>query len=159
MALMKKAEPTEARQVFADAIASFNWAPENADRRDAWICHILRREAEQVVAKISTDQRVLVEIIEGASADQLQGIANLMKKKGFAGIAVLFGKGAEQIHLLVTVDSALTKSVQAGKIVQELTALLGGKGGGRPDMARGVGKDLSQLDFAKQRALELTAGF
>jgi alanyl-tRNA synthetase len=119
----------------------------------------LQREAEQVVAKISTDQRVLVEIIEGASADQLQGIANLLKKKGFAGIAVLFGKGAEQIHLLVTVDSALTKSVQAGKIVQELTALLGGKGGGRPDMARGVGKDLSQLDFAKQRALELTAGF
>ena len=118
----------------------------------------LQREAEQVVAKISIDQRVLVEIIEGASADQLQGVANLLKKKGFAGIAVLFGKGAEQVHLLVTVDSSLTESVQAGKIVQELTALLGGKGGGRPDMARGVGKDLSQLDFAKQRALELTAG-
>ncbi len=92
----------------------------------------LQRDAEQVVAKISTEQRVLVQIIEGASADQLQSVANLLKKKGFAGIAVLFGKGAEQIHLLVTVDSSLTKSFQAGKIVQELTALLGGKGEGAP---------------------------
>jgi alanyl-tRNA synthetase len=48
--------------------------------------------------------------------------------------------------------------IQAGKIVQELTGILGGKGGGRPEMARGVGKDTATLDLAKQRALELTAG-
>jgi alanyl-tRNA synthetase len=118
---------------------------------------ILQREAEQIVATLSTDQRTLVEIIEGATADQLQLVANLLKTKGFAGIAVLFGRGTDQIHLLVTVDPSLTKAFQAGKIVQELTGILGGKGGGRPDMARGVGKDQTRLALAKQRALELTA--
>ena len=51
MALAAKGEPTEARQVFADAIAGFNWEPVNADRREAWICHILRREAESLIFK------------------------------------------------------------------------------------------------------------
>jgi tetratricopeptide (TPR) repeat protein len=49
MALMRKEEPTEARQVFADAIAGFDWTPDHADRRDVWICHILRREAEPLI--------------------------------------------------------------------------------------------------------------
>jgi alanyl-tRNA synthetase len=118
----------------------------------------LQREAELVVAKLSTNQRALVQIIEAATADQLQFVANLLKTKGFAGIAILFGKGTEQIHLLVTVDPSLTKVFQAGRIVQELAGILGGKGGGRAEMARGVGKDQTKLDLAKQRALELTAG-
>jgi alanyl-tRNA synthetase len=119
---------------------------------------VLQREAEQVVTNLSTDQRTLVQTVEGASADQLQFVANLLKTKGFAGIAILFGNTAGQIHLLVTVDASLTKRFQAGKIVQELTAILGGKGGGRPEMARGVGKDLTKLDIAKKLALELVAG-
>ncbi len=118
----------------------------------------LQREAEQVVANLPTDQRTLVHVIDDASADQLQSVASLLKAKGFSGIAVLFGKGSDQVHLLVTVDPSLTGAFHAGKIVQELTGLLGGKGGGRPEMARGVGKDQTKLDLAKQRALELTAG-
>jgi alanyl-tRNA synthetase len=120
--------------------------------------HFLQREAEQVVAKLSTDQRSLVQVIDGAMADHLQVVANLLKTRGFSGIAILFGKCAEQIHLLVTVDPSLTGKFQAGKMVQELAGILGGKGGGRPDMARGVGKDQAKLDLAKERALELTAG-
>ena len=56
------------------------------------------------------------------------------------------------------VDPSLTKTLHGGKIVQELTGILGGKGGGRADMARGVGKDRTKLDLAKQRAMELTTG-
>jgi alanyl-tRNA synthetase len=118
----------------------------------------LQREAEQIVSKLPAGQRTLVQVIDGASADQLQSVANLLKAKGFNGIAILFGTRAELVHLLVTVDPALTGAFQAGKIVQELTGILGGKGGGRPDMARGVGKDQTKLDLAKQRALQLTAG-
>ena len=120
---------------------------------------LLQREAEQIVAKLSIDQRGLVEVIDGASGDLLQLVANALKAKGFAGIAILFGKLAGQIPLLVTVAPSLTKTVQAGKIVNELTGILGGKGGGRPDMARGVGKDETKLDLAKQRAGELIEGF
>jgi alanyl-tRNA synthetase len=119
---------------------------------------VLQREAERVVTRLTPGQRALVQIIEEAAADQLQAVANLLKAKGFAGIAILFGKSGGQVHVLVTVDSSLTQVFQAGKIVQELTGLLGGKGGGRPEMARGVGLDQAKLPLAENRALELVAG-
>jgi eukaryotic-like serine/threonine-protein kinase len=54
MALMQKQEPAEARQVFSDAVASYDWSPANADRREVWMCHILRREAEKIILTAST---------------------------------------------------------------------------------------------------------
>jgi alanyl-tRNA synthetase len=116
----------------------------------------LKRDAEGIVATLPVDQRRIVHLVDGATGDQLQIIANLLRTKGFAGVAVLFGKAADQINLLVSVDPSLTKKIQAGKIVQELAGILGGKGGGRPELARGVGKDWTKLDAAKQRALELS---
>ena len=97
-----------------------------------------------------------MQVVQGASGDQLQLVANLLKAKKFVGVAVLFGKSEEQIHVLAMVGPSLTKTLHAGKIVQELTGILGGKGGGRPDMARGVGKDETKLNLAVQRARELT---
>ncbi|HEY1477473.1 MAG TPA: alanine--tRNA ligase [Chthoniobacterales bacterium] len=118
---------------------------------------VFQREAEQIVSNLSVDKRAIVEVIPGANGDQLQFVANLLKAKKFVGVAILFGRSHEQIHVLAMVDPALTKTLHAGKIVQELTAMLDGKGGGRADLARGVGKDQTKLDLAKQRALELTA--
>jgi alanyl-tRNA synthetase len=119
---------------------------------------VLQRAAEEVVGKLSLDRETLVEVIEGASGDQLQLIANLLKAKKFEGIAIFFGRAHDQIHVLTMVDASLTKTFHAGKIVQELTGILGGKGGGRADLARGVGKDQAKLALARQRALELTVG-
>jgi alanyl-tRNA synthetase len=119
---------------------------------------VLQREAEQIVGKLSADKRALVEVIEGATGDQLQIVANLLKARKFGGVAILFGRSPEQVNLLVMVDPSLTKKLQAGAIVQELARILGGKGGGRPDLARGVGKDHTKLELAKERAQELTAG-
>jgi alanyl-tRNA synthetase len=118
---------------------------------------VFQREAEQIVSNLFVDQRAIVEVIQGATGDQLQFVANLLKAKKFVGVAILFGRSHEQIHVLAMVDPALTKKLHAGKLVQELTAMLDGKGGGRADLARGVGKDQTKLDLAKQRAVELTA--
>ena len=117
---------------------------------------VLQREAEQLVGKLSLDERALVQVIPSASGDQLQLVANLLKAKKFVGVAILFGKSEEQIHVVAMVGPSLTNTLHAGKIVQELTGILGGKGGGRPDMARGVGKDGARLNLAVQRARELT---
>ena len=118
----------------------------------------LQRDAEVTVAELPIDQRRIVRVVADATGDQLQFIANLLKSRGFAGVVVLFGKTADQIHLLVSVDPLLVGEFHAGKIVQELAGILGGKGGGRPELARGVGKDQAKLDAAKQRAAELTGG-
>ena len=98
-----------------------------------------------------------MEVIENANGEQLQAIANNLKAKKFVGVVVLFGREANQVHVLAMVDASLTQKVHAGKIVQELTGILGGRGGGKPDLARGAGKEVSQLELAKERAVELTA--
>jgi alanyl-tRNA synthetase len=118
----------------------------------------LRREAEKIVSAFPPDERKIVEIIDGGTPDQLLVVANLLKTRGFSGVAVLFGKDTGEINLLVTVDPSLAKRFHAGKIVQELVEILSGKGGGRPELARGVGKDQTKLPAARQRALELTSG-
>jgi alanyl-tRNA synthetase len=48
-----------------------------------------------------------------------------------------------------------TNKVQAGKIIQQIAPITGGKGGGKPDNARGGGKDITKVDEALAKAAEL----
>jgi len=57
--------------------------------------------------------------------------------------------------LVTSVSKDLTKRIQAGKIMQEIAPLVGGKGGGRPDLAQGGGPNVSNLDKALARVDEL----
>ena len=50
--------------------------------------------------------------------------------------------------LIASVSPELTKQIQAGKIIQTIAPIVGGKGGGKPDNARGGGKDVGKLDEA-----------
>jgi alanyl-tRNA synthetase len=96
-----------------------------------------------------------VDVLPDASGDYLQTIANLLKTRQFTGAVVLFGKLPETVNVVAFVGIDLAKTLNAGRIVQELTGLLGGKGGGRSDIARGVGKNLAKLEDAVARAREL----
>jgi len=59
------------------------------------------------------------------------------------------------VSLVATVSDAFTKQIQAGKIIQAIAPAIGGKGGGRPDSARGAGKDPSGLEAALNHATTL----
>ena len=76
-------------------------------------------------------------------------------KGEFNGVVVLGGVNNGAVALVATVSKDLTKQVQAGKIIQGIAPLVGGKGGGRPDNARGGGKDASQLDAALAKVKSL----
>ena len=52
-------------------------------------------------------------------------------------------------------DAGIHRKVQAGKLIQAIAPIVGGKGGGRPDGARGGGKDASRLDEALAKAKSL----
>jgi alanyl-tRNA synthetase len=82
-----------------------------------------------------------------AEGDFLQAIADSLKGR-FKGVVVLGGGSENAVTLIATVSPDFTAKVQAGKIIQAIAPIVGGKGGGKPDNARGGGKDVSKLDEA-----------
>jgi alanyl-tRNA synthetase len=82
-----------------------------------------------------------------ASGDFLQAIADALKGR-FKGVVVLGGCAEDAVVLVATVSPDFTGKVQAGKIIQAIAPVVGGRGGGRPDNARGGGKDAHRLDEA-----------
>ena len=76
-------------------------------------------------------------------------------KSQFKGVIVLGGCSNNAVTLIASVSSDFTAKVQAGKIIQTIAPIVGGKGGGKPDNARGGGKDASKLDEALAKARSL----
>jgi alanyl-tRNA synthetase len=91
-----------------------------------------------------------------ANGDFLQAIADALKGR-FKGVVVLGGGSENSVALVATVSPEFTAKVQAGKLIQAIAPLVGGKGGGKPDNARGGGKDASKLDEALAKARSLLA--
>lgn len=69
----------------------------------------------------------------------LREFADQVKQRLKSGIAVIASKADGKVSLLVTVSPDLTAKYQAGKIIAQLAGIVGGKGGGRPDMAQAGG--------------------
>jgi alanyl-tRNA synthetase len=115
--------------------------------------------ARGLVSKAQTigSTPAIIENLGPVDGDFLQAAADALKGR-FKGVVVLGGAGAEAVALVATVSSEFTAKVQAGKIIQAIAPIVGGKGGGRPDNARGGGKDVTKLDEALKKATELLAG-
>jgi alanyl-tRNA synthetase len=86
--------------------------------------------------------------------DTLQVIADALKGQ-FKGVIVLGGAANNAVSLVAAVSPDFTAKIQAGKIIQTIAPIVGGKGGGKPDNARGGGKDVSKLDEALAKAKSL----
>jgi alanyl-tRNA synthetase len=91
--------------------------------------------------------RAIVENLGVADGDYLQAVADALKSQ-FKGVIVLGGVNNGAVALVAAVTPEFTSKVQAGKIIQAIAPIVGGKGGGKPDNARGGGKDASKLDEA-----------
>jgi alanyl-tRNA synthetase len=93
----------------------------------------------------------IIENLGPLSGDQLQDIADALKGK-FPGVIVLAGTADAQVALLAAVSPEFTAKFQAGKIIQQIAPIVGGKGGGRPDNARGAGRDIEKVPAALEAA-------
>ncbi len=115
--------------------------------------------ARQLVAKAQSVGTTLaiIENLGSATGDQLQAITDALKQQQFKGVAVLASAVDGTVALAASVAPEFTSKVQAGKIIQTIAPIVGGKGGGRPDSARGAGKDASKIDEALAQARALLA--
>ena len=112
--------------------------------------------AKDLVSRVETVQgipMVLANLGE-ADGDTLQGVADALKSL-FQGVIVLGGHSAGSVALIACVSPEFVARIQAGKTIQAIAPIVGGKGGGKPDNARGGGKDPSKINeaLAKVRTL------
>lgn len=102
---------------------------------------------------------VCVAEISDADGKLLQAVVEAMRPK-YAGPIFLAGAAQGRVALMASIPKELTAKIQAGKLIQETAPVVGGKGGGRPDLAQGGGTDPSKITEALARArsvLEKTA--
>jgi alanyl-tRNA synthetase len=123
----------------------------------------LEKEIAQLKAKIASEKgsnltgsavdingvKVVVANIEGVDPKSLRDSVDEIKNKLQSGIVVLgTAIGDDKVSLIVGVTKDLTKKVKAGDLVNLVAAPVGGKGGGRPDMAMAGGNNPSALNDA-----------
>ncbi len=105
-------------------------------------------------AEIINGIPVIAHNLGDADGDFLQVIADSLKPR-FKGVIVLGGCASGAVALIAAVSAEFTAKVQAGKIIQAIAPIVGGKGGGKPDNARGGGKDAAKIEEALAKARTL----
>ncbi len=129
----------------------------------------LRRELEQVRMKSASAAtagaagsavevkgvKVLAQRVDALDKSQMRNLVDELRGKLGSGVVVLGAAAEGRVSLIVGVTKDQTGRVQAGKIVSQLAAMVGGKGGGRPDLAEAGGSDAGALDGALAKAAEV----
>ena len=100
--------------------------------------------------------RVLAQRVDALDKSQMRNLVDELRRKLGSGVVVLGAATAEgKVSLIAGVTKDLTGRVQAGKIVGQIAAKVGGKGGGRPDLAEAGGSDATALDAALRSVPEV----
>ncbi len=135
------------------------------DKRDSEIKR-LTRELDQARMKSASSStaniadrikdirgvKVLTHRVDNLERAQLRTLVDQLRDKIVSGVVVLGSASNGSVSLIVGVTKDLTSRVQAGKVIAPVAQKVGGKGGGRPDLAEAGGKDASALDAALDSA-------
>ena len=107
--------------------------------------------------KVVNGANILAARVDGMDRVQMRALADALRNKWKSAVIVLGAAEGDAVSIIAAVTKDLTGKVQAGKLVGVVAASVGGKGGGRPDLAEGGGKDASALDGALAAARDLAA--
>ncbi len=99
--------------------------------------------------------KVLSAEISGADATQLRRVWDDVRSKLDSGIAVLGSRDNGRAFILVGVTKDLTKKYHSGNMVKVLAPIIGGKGGGKPDLAQAGGNNPEKLDEALNKVYDI----
>jgi alanyl-tRNA synthetase len=101
-------------------------------------------------ARVIKGARVIAEQVQNVDREGLRQLVDGLRQKLGSGVVALGMPDGEKVVLIAGVTKDLTDKVHAGKLIQALAKLVGGSGGGRPDLAEAGGKDTSALKSALQ---------
>jgi alanyl-tRNA synthetase len=92
--------------------------------------------------------KVLAHRVDNLDRPQLRTLVDQLREKLGSGVVVVGSAANGNVSLIAGVTKDLTGRIQAGKVVGAVAEKVGGKGGGRPDLAEAGGKDVAALDSA-----------
>jgi len=134
----------------------------------------LEKQVEQLKSKLASAQsgdlldnvrevggiRVLAASLEGQDPKSLRQTVDQLKQKLGSGVIVLGvpDHDAGKVSLIAGVTDDLTGKLSAGDLINQVAEAVGGKGGGRPDMAQAGGKEPDKLDAALEKAAAYVEG-
>jgi alanyl-tRNA synthetase len=102
----------------------------------------------------NAEGHLIIANLGDVDADYAMAVNDALKGQ-FDGVIILAATGGGNVTLMANVGKDHQAKVQAGKIIQTIAPIVGGKGGGKPDFARGGGKDVSKVDAALAEARKL----
>jgi alanyl-tRNA synthetase len=125
----------------------------------------VRRENDELKMKIATGAvgagasngdeakdiagvKVITKTVEGLDKGGMRHLSDTLLAKLKSGVVVLGRTEEGKVSFIVRVSEDLTDKIKAGKIVQEIAPIVGGRGGGKPDMAEGGGTEPEKLSEA-----------
>ncbi|MBV9675690.1 MAG: alanine--tRNA ligase, partial [Acidobacteriaceae bacterium] len=115
---------------------------------------LAHQQINNITGRVINGATVIAERIEGLDPKQLRTIADSLRNKYRSAVIVIASVKDSKVSVISAVSKDLTGKVQAGKLVGEVAQAIGGKGGGRPDMAEGAGKDIPQLPSALEKVYQ-----
>lgn len=99
--------------------------------------------------------KVLAKTVEGLDANAGRQLSDTLLARLKSGVVVLGRKDDEKVGIIVRVSDDLTDRIKAGNIIKEIAPIVGGRGGGKPDMAEGGGNLPDKLPEAIDRSLKV----
>jgi alanyl-tRNA synthetase len=102
--------------------------------------------------------KVLAHRVDNLDRSQMRTLVDQLRDKLGSGVVILGSASNGNVALIVGVTKDLTARVPAGKVIGPVAQKVGGKGGGRPDLAEAGGKDASALDAALDGAYGVVEG-
>jgi len=141
-------------------VEHFIWEQKEKDREIELLkSKLLRKQSEDLLNTARKINGVNVISQEVATNDpkDLREFGDHLKDKLKSGIIVLGARGNSKVFLLCRITPDLTNKFNAGEIIKNLSIFVGGKGGGRSDMAQGGGTKVSALKNALSKAFDMVS--
>jgi alanyl-tRNA synthetase len=117
--------------------------------------------AEELLASAERigDTAIVAGSMGEVGADQLRAAADSVRAKAGSAAALFAAIQGDRVVLLAAMSEDVVKrGVKAGDLIREIAPIVGGKGGGRPDMAQGGGTDTTKIEDVVSAAREWLKG-
>ncbi len=149
--------------------ASFEQLPELLAKRDQRLSDLedeVRKLKHQLASGDSGGGEIVSDVagirvqarrVPEMNPSELRNLADTLRQKLGSGVVVLGMEADGKATLLAAVTDDLTDRVKAGDLVRELAKAVGGRGGGKPNLAQAGGPDVEKLDEALRQAAEVVA--